>query len=248
MARAAAGDRARPQRRPTLAEVKKMINVVPDADIKKFLAAELRGDGDMLERFGALARRSLASSRGADYRAKVEMALDKASGGGIITHHTGYVSLASIIKDAKNRERAGDYEEAARMYGQISEAVIDYLPRIYSVASRFRGYVSKCILAVGECAKKSGDAGVRMRIVRYLVDRALVDSDGAWLDEYWMALDSACQTRGDKEGMLEMIDGSLSAGPPAGMGSDADVWGKYMREYADDVRGRLDGEGGPAGG
>lgn len=250
MARAAAKDAARPQRqrRLPLAEIKKAINVVPDAEIKKFLAAELHRDGDMLERFGALARQSLAKSRGADYRAKVEKVLDKASGGGIITHHTGYVSLADVIKDAKNREKAGDYEEAARIYGQISEAIIDYLPRIYSVAARFRDYVSRCIQAVGECAKKSGDAGARMRIVRYLVDRALADEDGMWLDDYEGALDSACQTRDDIKGLLKMIDGALSAGPPAGRGRDADEWGKYMGEYANDVRGRLGGGGGEAGG
>lgn len=65
------------QRRPTLAEVKKMINVVSDADVKKFLAAELRRDGDMLGRFGALAGRSLSDSRGADYYAKTERLLNK---------------------------------------------------------------------------------------------------------------------------------------------------------------------------
>ena len=244
-ARAASGD-ADKQRRPALAEIRKMINVVPDADIKKFLAAELRKDGALLERFGALAGRSLAASRGGDYYAKVQRLLDTASGrGGIISHHSPYISLAGVMKDARAREKIGDYVEAARMYGQIADAIIDNLPRIYSVTERFRSHASRCIRAMGECAEKAGDARARMHIAKRLAVGYARDIDGVWVDEYEESLDKTIQAQGDRERLAKVIEGVLSAGPPAGLGKqDQDGWGKYLRmhgEYAEDQEG--EGEG-----
>ena len=243
---AAAGNAAR-QRRPALAEVRKLIGVVPDADIKKFLAAELRRDGDMLARFSGLASRSLAGSRGDDYYAKVKGMLDRASGGGFISHHTRHISLAGVIKDARAREKIGDYAEAARIYGQIADAVIDYLPMIYSVASRFRDHASRCILAMGGCAEKADGAEWR-RIAGYLASGYARDHDGMWADEYEAALDKAIRSRDDEGRLIGIIDEALSSGPPAGRGmrKKGDGWGKYLREYGEEVRGRAGG--GPGGG
>lgn len=249
MAPARAAPEGARKRRPTLAEVRKMINVVPDADIKKFLAAELRKDEGLLARFGELTSRSLADSRGEDYYAKVKNLLDRASGGGPISHHTRYISLADVMKDARAREKIGDHAEAARIYGQIASAIIDYLPMIYSVADRFRNHASRCILAMGECAEKAGGAGERRRIARYLADAYARDYDGMWVDEYEASLDKVIQARGDKERLLETIEKVLSAGPPddRGMGKrERDGWGEYLREYRDGVRNEAGG--GPEGG
>ena len=239
MARAApksAGKRQQGQRQPAAAEIRKMINVVSEADIKKFLASELRRDGDMLGRFGALAGRSLSDSRGADYYAKVERLLEKGSDRGLISHHTPYISLVSVTKDAKAREKIGDYAEAARIYGQIADAIIDHLPHIFSVTERFRSQASRCILAMGGCAEKAGDAGARMRIARYLAAGYVRDYGGMWTDEYEDALDKVVQKQGDKERLRKVIEKVLAAGPPAGLDKyELDGWGKYLKEYGDDL-------------
>lgn len=233
---------ARRPRMPTVAEARRAVSAVPVADVREFLAAELRGNGALLGRFEARVRKILSDSRGADYRAAVFDVLDRGSGGGFISHRTPYVSLAGITRDAKARERAGEYEEAALMYGQTAEAIIEYLPRIFSVAGRFRDKASRCILAVGECAAGAGNTGARMRIVQYLVDRMLEDTGGLWLDEYWTALENACRTRGDRERLVEMIERCLAAGPPADLGRNRDEWGKYPREWAGDLRDELEKE------
>ena len=232
---------------PTVAEARRAVSAVPVADVREFLAAELRGNGALRGRFEARVRKILSDSRGADYRAAVLEVLDRGAGGGFISHRTPYVSLAGITRDAKARERAGEYEEAALMYGQTAEAIIEYLPRIFSVAGRFRDKASRCILAVGECAAGAGNTGARMRIVQYLVDRMLEDTDGLWLDEYWAALENACRTRGDRERLVEMIDRCLAAGPPADLGRNRDEWGKYPREWAGDMRDGLEKEAGAGG-
>lgn len=223
-----------------------MINVVPDAGAKEFLAGELARDGARRGRFEALARRSEFDARGEDYRARVTEMLDRGSGGGFISHHTPYISIADVKRDARARERAGDYEGAARIYGQTAEAIIDYLPRIFSVAGRFRDQARRCILAVGECAKKSRDGGARMRMLQYLVDRMLDDTQTLWLDDYWAALEGACPARDDRRMLLGMIEECLSAGPPADLGrDDRNDWGKYVRVFADDLREELEaGRGG----
>ena len=231
---------------PAVAEVRRMVNAVPDADVKDFLAAELCRDEKMLGRFEARVRRILSDSRGAAYRTAVAEALDRGSGGsGFMSHRTPYVSLVGVTRDARAREKAGDYEEAALMYGQTAEAIIEYLPRIFSVAGRFRDKASRCIQAVGKCAAGgAGDAaagkGARMRIVQYLVDRMLDDREGLWLDDYWAALENACRTRGDRERLLGMLERCLAAGPPADLGRhDRDGWGRYVKVCAGELRGEL---------
>ena len=237
MAGAAAKGAAK-QRRPALAEIKKIINVVSDADAKKFLAAELRRDEDMLKRFGDLAGRSLAASRGEDYYAKVERLLKRGSGGGVISHHTPYISLAGVTKDAKAREKIGDYVEAARIYGQIAEAIIDYLPRIYSVTERFRDQASRCIQAMGGCAEKASNAGARRHIARYLADGYARDYEGMWADEYEAALDKVIHGPDDERRLREVVEKVLSAGPPDDPDRGVrDSWGKYLREYCDGIGG-----------
>ena len=232
------------QRRPTLAEVKKMINVVSDADIKKFLAAELRRDGDMLGRFGALAGRSLSDSRGADYYAKTERLLNKGSDGGLISHHTPYVSLVGVTKDAKAREKIGDYAEAARIYGQVAAAIIDWLPYIISVTERFRSQASRCILAMGGCAEKEPNAGARMRIAKYLAAGYARDYYGMWTDEYGASLDKVPQKEGDKEKLRAVIEKVLSAGAPDGLEKDErEGWGKYLKGYVDGLEDQQEGGG-----
>ena len=234
----------------TVAEARRMVNAVPGADVKEFLAAELCGNGALLGRFEARVRRILSDSRGAAYRAAVVEVLDKGSGGGgFMSHRTPYVSLVSVTKDAKAREKAGDYEEAALIYGQTAEAIIEYLPRIFSVAGRFRDKAGRCIRAVGECAARSAAGGARMRIVQYLVDRMLDDREVLWLDDYWAALENACRTRGDRERLLGMLERCLAAGPPADLGRDGrDGWGKYVKVCADELREQLEAEGTKAAG
>ena len=235
----AAPEGAGKQRRPTLAEVKKMINVVSDADVKKFLAAELRRDGDMLGRFGALAGRSLSASRGADYYAKTERLLNRGSDGGLISHHTPYISLVSVTKDAKAREKIGDYAEAARIYGQIADAIIDYLPHIISVTERFRIQASRCIRAMGECAEKEARPGACMRIAGYLAAGYARDYYGMWTDEYGEALDMVPRKQGDKGRLRGVIEKVLSRGPPDGLDKDEqEGWGKYLKEYGDGLEGQ----------
>ena len=251
--RAAQGrGRMQRQRMLTVAEARRMVNAVPDADVKEFLAAELCGNGALLGRFEARVRRILSDSRGAAYRAAAVEVLDRGSGGGFISHRTPYVSLAGITRDARARERAGDYEEAARMYGQVSEAIIEYLPRIFSVAGRFRDKASRCIRGVGECAARargSAEGGARMRIVQYLVDRMLDDAETLWLDDYWAALENACRTRGDRKRLLGMLERCLAAGPPADLGRDGrDGWGKYVKVCADELKEQLEAEGTKAAG
>ena len=239
--RSVQGGRTQRRRMPAVAEARRMVNAVPDADVKDFLAAELCRDGDMLGRFEARVRRILSDSRGAAYRAAVVEVLDRGSGGGgFMSHRTPYVSLAGVTRDARAREKAGDYEEAALIYGQTAEAIIEYLPRIFSVAGRFRDKAGRCIRAVGECAARSGEGG-RMRIVQYLVDRMLDDWEALWLDDYWAALENACRTRGDRERLLGMLERCLAAGPPADLGRhDRDGWGRYAKVCADELRGELE--------
>ena len=238
MARAAPKSAGKGQRQPAAAEIRKMINVVSEADIKKFLAAELRRDGDMLGRFGALAGKSLAGSRGADYYAKVERLLEKGSDRGLISHHTPYISLVSVTKDAKAREKIGDYAEAARIYGQIADAIIDWLPHIFSVTERFRSQASRCILAMGGCAEKAGDAGARMRIAKYLAAGYARDYSGMWTDEYEAALEKVVQKQGDGKRLREVIEKVLEAGPPDGLDKyEMDRWGKYLKEYVEGMEG-----------
>lgn len=74
---------------------------------------------------------------------------DRASGGDIISHRTPNINLGGVIKDASAREKIGDYVEAARMYGQIADAIIDNFSRIYGVTDRFHRHASRCIRAMG---------------------------------------------------------------------------------------------------
>ena len=79
-----------------------------------------------------------------------------------------------------------------------------------------------------------------MRTVQYLVDRMLDGTETLWLDDYRAALEKACPARDDRDALLGMIDGRLSAGPPADLGRGGrDDWGKYVRVFADDLREEL---------
>lgn len=82
-----------------------MVNAVPDADVRDFLAAELCGN--LLGRFGARVRRILSDSREAAYRAAVVEALERGSVGGFISHRTPYsASPASQGTQGRAKGRA----------------------------------------------------------------------------------------------------------------------------------------------
>ena len=230
---------ARRRGRPTVAEARKVINVVPDADVKRFLASELCKDEGMMGRFGALAGRFLAKSRGADHYAKVERLIRSGLNTGRISDSRPYISLAKVTKDARAREGVGDYAEAARIYGQVAAAIIDSLPNVFVVTDQLWGQAAECIQAMGRCAEKAVDVGARMRIAVHLAAGHALDYNDACTDEYKEALGKVIHKQADKKRLRGVIEGILSGGPPADRGTDLrERWEKCLRAYADGLEGK----------
>ena len=225
---------AQRRRGPTVAEARKVINVVPDADVKRFLASELCKDEGMMGRFGALARRSLDKSRGEDHYAKVERMIRTGLNTGRISDSRPRISLAKATKDARAREGVGDYAEAARIYGQVASAIIDSLPHVYVATDELWEQAVECIQAMGRCAEKEPNAGARMRIAKDLATGHAMDYNDACTDDYKEALGKAIHKEDDKKRLRGVIEEILSGGPPAKRGRDLrERWVKCLEAYAE---------------
>ena len=234
MARAAPRSAPKKRKGPTVAEIGKVIKVVPDVDVKRFLASELRRDEEMMGRFEELAGRFLAKSRGADHYAKVERLIGRGLNSGRISDSRPFIAFTKVTKDARVREGVGDYVEAARIYGQIASAIIDWLPNVFVVPDELREQAGACILAMGGCAEKAGDTGVRMRIARHLAEGYARDYKGACDIEYEEALGKVPQKPGDKKRLRGVIEEVLSGGPQGVLGRDRRAeWGRRLKEYGE---------------
>ena len=184
-----------------------MVNAVPPAETRKFLAAELRKDPALLERYAAVFSRTQRAKGTADYRARVQDRMDRAKGrkGYIDRFDAPKITFTDILKDARASEKIGDYVGAARIYAEASEAILHNLPWVQSKIGRFHGPAGRFIENMGACATRARTAADRRKILAYLL-RGWV-SNTEWSDyDYKRAVAKGAADLGEVRFLIDMFD------------------------------------------
>ena len=231
------------KRLPSMPEISRAINAVPAAEAKKFFASEMRKDPALLGRFLAVARRLREAQKKIDYGEAVQKRLDRTAGKrGIIDHFTKTVDFSDLLQEARASEKIGDRAEAARLYAEMSEAILRNMSRIdYRIEDRFQGQAKRCIMRIGKYAREARSADDRRVFLAYLLRGWAADIYNQALYEYaGSALGSGTEPDDARymAGLLNAIKGDTGKRQKAGEDKYAASHLREMRKMLDDhVRG-----------
>ena len=171
--RGGARSAGRRQAVPTASAFAAMLGMITPGAAGRFLAAELRSNPGAVERLAGLVRRESARRAQRDYRALTGRALKRAAG------RKGFIDIGSRVdfsgptSDARACEGIRDYPEAARIYGEVYEAIDENFGLVYSGVGRFHAQARRCIEGMGRCAAAARAAGERRKVLARLL--------GLWL-------------------------------------------------------------------
>lgn len=151
---------------PNPSAITAMLGMIPTATAGRFLAAEMRRDPDALKRFVAVVRNERRKRLQKDYRAETDRMLKRAAGKkGYIDQSSKLVKFSGPMKDAKDSEKIYDHAEAARIYGEVYEAIMENIERVYSGTGMFYRQANRCIEGMGRCAGEVRGTGERRGIL-----------------------------------------------------------------------------------
>ena len=111
----------------------RLVALADERYMRKFLARELAGNSEAAERF-ALGLGTLPPA-GLDYYKRVRAMFAEAAAAEALEPHgysDNYVELDGVMETASEFERAGEFDEAARIYGQIAASANDHMAMAYT--------------------------------------------------------------------------------------------------------------------
>ena len=188
---------------PTASAFAAMLGMITPGAAGRFLAAELRSNPGAAGRLAGLVRRESAKRAKKDYRALTGRALKRAAG------RMGYIDRGSRVDfsgptaDARACEGIRDYPEAARIYGEVYEAIDENFGLVYSGVGRFHAQARRCIEGMHRCAVSARTAGERRDVLSRLL-------------RLWLGKGDYCQSDIEKA-LMSGIAGPGDTGHLAGM-------------------------------
>ena len=205
------------------AEIDAMLKGAAPNYMRSFLAGEMERHPSMAERFsrGAGWKRPI----GEDYREKVNALFRKPGGAGFFLYEyggggggrAGEVDLDPVISAAVQFERSGNHREAARIYGQIADAVAENSP-IGHRRKAYDGIVRDLIGRLGRAAakiKEEVDGGQ----IKEIFERHL-RGDARFRGDYENALWTACASAANLRELLEAVEPHVPKEGGAGAGAE----------------------------
>ena len=191
-------------RPPSLAESRShtteyVLKNAPTAKMIKFLAAQLKRDKKLEERFLAHFA-SLSTNIPRDYRGEMSMMFENDANAGHAGHH-----LNEFFTAAKAREKAGNYDEAARIYRAIIEFASCKVGSLES-PSRYEGYIYKALQRTTSCmATQNPDKGQVAEHARFVIGRLLLSYD-IHQDPYYDHMLDLCKAGLDPEPIIHVLE------------------------------------------
>ena len=224
--------------RAALGDIASMITAASPEYTREFLAGEMQRNPSVAKRFGAGIMWDAAA--GTNHAKKINALFSGARPrGGPARRLDGWdreIDLGPFIAVASRFERAGDYGEAARVYGQIADAAAANAGRDES----YDGVIRESIRRAGLCAagikggtKKDGGARIREMLGRYRAadDRFRGDCEAALL--------SACAAADGPAHLLAAVKPHVPRGARARKGARGGRRAGAKGPPADEEGGRM---------
>lgn len=244
------------------AEIDAMLKESTTSYMKQFLAGALAKDPSMARRFGK--GMNWRPPEGTDYRAKIDALFNRAAGTANEyedeedeyeedeyeedgEYEDEYeedgeygkaVDLDSVMSAAKQFEKAGNHGEAARIYGELADAVATKSKSGYR-RGMYDDTIREAIAKMGECsARVKGAPKESGGRIRDMFDRSRGGGDARFRSDYEAALWSACKSADNMRILLAAVEPHVPKDEPA-----AGIGGRGGGEEGEDGGRRPEGDG-----
>ena len=224
------------------AEVRGLLARATADQMRRFLEKEMIRDAAVLDRFSHTT--GITRARRTDYRPRIAALFSKADSQVEGRGWADKVDFGGIAKAAKGFEKAGDREEAARIYIQLCDAISSHIKTSFDSGGHYEAWYARTVHMLGECARKMDDEKARRAILSKMIDICVRNDPENYDEEYDDALLGALANTGDAEYVVGAVGKMLprrSAGGKARRWSAAehramtilDLYGKALAAAGD---------------
>ena len=184
-------------------EVRGLLAGASEDQMRRFLEKEMARDATVLDRFSHAT--GITRARRTDYRPRIAAIFSKADAQVEGRGWADKADFGGIAKAAKGFEKAGDGEEAARIYIQLCDAISANIKTSFDSGGHYEAWYARAVRMLGECARKMDDEKARRAVLAKMVD-ICVDNDPENFDEeYDDALLDALADAADAEYVVGVV-------------------------------------------
>lgn len=184
-------------------EVRGLLAGANEDQMRRFLEKEMARDAAVLDRFSHAT--GITRARRTDYRPRIAALFSKADSQVEGRGWADKVDFGGIAKAARGFEKAGDREEAARIYIQMCDAISSNIKKSFDSGGHYEAWYARAVRMLGECAAKMDDEKARRAVLAKMVD-ICVDNDPENFDEeYDDALLGALANTADAEYVVGVV-------------------------------------------
>ena len=188
------------KRRDSIVDV---LDAVTEDQIREFLAEEMKGNEELLERFAAVF--GIRRGHRTDYRGMAESMYSESANGyhGQVSYGTE-IDFGRITKLARAHEDREDYEEAIRAYRELSEVIAKNMDMVDDSDGHYGMCFSDSICSMAECINRQGTA--KERHIRYMFEKFMLREPDYFEEDYEDALRAICTSASDLACWEELLD------------------------------------------
>lgn len=196
-------------------EVRAILKGATADQMRRFLEKEMARDATVLDRFSH--DTGITRARRTDYRPRIAAIFSRADSQVEGRGWADKADFGGVAKAAKGFEKAGDMDEAARIYIQLCEAISSDIKTSFDSGGHYEAWYARSVRMLGECARKMDDEKARRAILSKMVGICVENDPENYDEEYDDALLGALATPEDAEHVVGEVGKRLPR-PSAGKG------------------------------
>ena len=194
-------------------EVRGLLAGATADQMRRFLEKEMIRDAAVLDRFSHST--GITRARRTDYRPRIAALFSKADSQVEGRGWADKADFGGITKAAKGFERAGDRDEAARIYIQLCDAMPYHIKKSFDSGGHYEAWYARAVRMLGECARGMDDEKARRAVLSRMIDICVRNDPENYDEEYEDALLGALADTGDAEYVIEVVGKMLPGRPSA---------------------------------
>ncbi len=178
-------------------EVRGLLAGATADQMRRFLEKEMARDATVLDRFSHAT--GITRARRTDYRPRIAALFSKADSQVEGRGGADKVDFGGITKAAKGFEKAGDRDEAARIYIQLCDTISSHIKTSFDSGGHYEAWYARAVRMLGECARKMDDERARRAVLSKMIDVCVKNDPENYDEEYDDALLGALANTADAE-------------------------------------------------
>ena len=179
------------------------LDAVKEDQIREFLAEEMESNEELWERFVAVF--GVRRGNGTDYLTMVESMYSESVDGryGLVPYGIE-IDFGKITRLARAHEGRKDYEEAIRVYRELSEVIAKNMDMIDDSDGYYGICFSDSIHSMVECINRQGV--IKERHIKYMFEKFMLKEPDYFAEHYEYALSAICTTANDLACWEKLLD------------------------------------------